>query len=248
VFHEHGASRLFNRFQDNEDEARLLTVSAEHPASLGWPWELLHDSEKGGAFLFNEMPRISIRRRHNRGYGRPLPLQDSSQGVVSTYSSSSAVRTAPAFSIRAAGRYPSSTPSTRSPRRVTCEFLRPATFDALLERLEDPAKPAVDILHFDGHGVFDGEGGYPTVSSRTEISSGATVLIRLAHPTPAICSSKNPNGRADFISAEKLGANLHRPPRSRLSFLAPANPPLSAGTRGKRDLRPRLRLTAWPHV
>lgn len=42
--------------------------------------------------------------------------------------------------------------------RVEVEFLRPATLDNLVARLEDQRKPPVDILHFDGHGVFDSDG------------------------------------------------------------------------------------------
>ncbi|MCX6375491.1 MAG: hypothetical protein NTU88_05570, partial [Armatimonadetes bacterium] len=41
VFSDDGARRLFNRFQDSEDDTRLLTISAEHPAVLALPWELL---------------------------------------------------------------------------------------------------------------------------------------------------------------------------------------------------------------
>ena len=63
VFRERAAQRLFNRFQDREDDVRLLTISAEHPAVLALPWELLHDSASGGVFLFNEHPRVSVRRR-----------------------------------------------------------------------------------------------------------------------------------------------------------------------------------------
>ncbi|MGH8567261.1 MAG: hypothetical protein ACREXU_04405 [Gammaproteobacteria bacterium] len=63
VFGERAPERIFNRFQDIEDGTRLLTVSAEHPAILALPWELLHDPSTGGVFLFTERPRISIRRR-----------------------------------------------------------------------------------------------------------------------------------------------------------------------------------------
>jgi hypothetical protein len=62
VFHR-PALRLFQRFQDQQDGTRLLTVSAEHPEILALPWELLHDSAPGGVYLFLETPRISIRRR-----------------------------------------------------------------------------------------------------------------------------------------------------------------------------------------
>lgn len=41
-----------------------------------------------------------------------------------------------------------------APGRVTWEFLRPATLNALVARLDDQSKPPVDILHFDGHGLF----------------------------------------------------------------------------------------------
>jgi len=37
---------------------------------------------------------------------------------------------------------------------VTWEFLYPATLEALQERLDDDTRPPIDILHFDGHGVF----------------------------------------------------------------------------------------------
>ena len=40
-----------------------------------------------------------------------------------------------------------------APGRVTYEFLRPATLNALVER-DDKSKPPVDILHFDGHGAL----------------------------------------------------------------------------------------------
>ena len=64
VFHDRETARLFNRFQDAEDDTRLLTITAEHPTILALPWELLHDSSaQDNTFLFHEHPRISIRRR-----------------------------------------------------------------------------------------------------------------------------------------------------------------------------------------
>ena len=38
--------------------------------------------------------------------------------------------------------------------RVEVEFLRPPTLKNLLDRLEDETRPAVDVIHFDGHGAF----------------------------------------------------------------------------------------------
>ncbi len=43
---------------------------------------------------------------------------------------------------------------------VTMELLRPPTLENLRRRLGDPLRPAVQVVHFDGHGTFDvGEGG-----------------------------------------------------------------------------------------
>jgi hypothetical protein len=42
--------------------------------------------------------------------------------------------------------------------RVTVEFLRPATLDNLVQRPEDERLPAIDIVHFDGHGARDPDG------------------------------------------------------------------------------------------
>ena len=62
VFAEREAERLFNQFQDAEGQQRLITVTAEHPAILALPWELLHDaSAPDGTYLFHE--KLSIRRR-----------------------------------------------------------------------------------------------------------------------------------------------------------------------------------------
>lgn len=61
VFADLNAQSLFTEFYRREEEGRLVTISAEHPAILSLPWELL--SPPRGDYLFNEEPRISIRRR-----------------------------------------------------------------------------------------------------------------------------------------------------------------------------------------
>jgi len=66
VFTDSTARRLFNSFQDC-DEKRLITLSANHPAILSLPWELLREPK--GTFLMNE--KLSIRRRYaGAGGGR----------------------------------------------------------------------------------------------------------------------------------------------------------------------------------
>ena len=109
-----------------------------------------------------------------------------------------------------------------APGRVTSEFLRPPTLDALNDRLNDNTKPAVDILHFDGHGVFDRHGNLPNrVAAADAARIGRLEEIlrdkRAEIPDDPNCPPntgyllfEKPNGQPDFVSADKLGANLHR--------------------------------------
>ena len=45
-----------------------------------------------------------------------------------------------------------------APGRIEIEFLRPAVFRKLAERLENRSLPAIDVIHFDGHGEYDTHG------------------------------------------------------------------------------------------
>ena len=64
------AFELYRSFRDEEQPGRLLTVAADHPAVLSLPWELLRPAD--GVYLFDETPRIAIRRRlPGSGQGRP---------------------------------------------------------------------------------------------------------------------------------------------------------------------------------
>jgi tetratricopeptide (TPR) repeat protein len=88
-----------------------------------------------------------------------------------------------------------------------------------VERLD--AEPPIDILHFDGHGVFDPQGGLPErLASRTITLSQALAgaLLKDTAGKPATDSPPNtgyllfekPDGSVDLVPAEKLGLNLHR--------------------------------------
>jgi tetratricopeptide (TPR) repeat protein len=152
VFDNRAAQRLFNDFQDTDSENRVLTIDAENASILSLPWELLHDPD--GVFLFREQPHISIRRKISGATkGRAqfkvkskkrlhllfVVSRPTDAGFIDPRADSEAV-------LDALEKYASG--------RVTWEFLRPATLNALIERLDDDLKPSVDILHFDGHGVF----------------------------------------------------------------------------------------------
>jgi len=153
VFADHrAAERLFNRFQDADGEHRVLTIDTQNAAILSLPWELLHDPT--GVYLFREKPHISVRRRISGATGgrSPFALQAKPQPhllfVVSRPDDAGFIdpRTDPAAVLDALEHH--------APGRVTGEFLRPATLNALHERLDDDTRPPVDIPHFDGHGVF----------------------------------------------------------------------------------------------
>lgn len=182
VFQNRAAQRIFNDFQDEEEEERLLTINASQPAILSLPWELLRDSE--GTYLVHDNPRISIRRRlAGAGGGRrafKVKVQDrlrllfvvsrpSDAGFIDPRGEAQAVLDA----VEAAGR-------------VEAEFLRPATLANLVKRLEDKRLPPVDIVHFDGHGVFD-----------ADLNAGHLLF-------------ENQDGKIDLITAETLGDMLNR--------------------------------------
>lgn len=152
IFNESKAYRVFGRFQDVEQGQRLLTIDAEDAAILSLPWELLHDPD--GTYLFRERPHISVRRRISGATGGRAPFLVKPKRqlhllfVVSRPSDAGFIdpRTDPQAVLDAIAEH--------APGRVTWEFLRPATLNALVTRLNDDRLPAIDILHFDGHGVF----------------------------------------------------------------------------------------------
>ena len=152
AFRERSAIRLFDQFLDSSEPGRVLTVQSVRSEILALPWELLHQPR--GAYLFNEKPRISVRRnlpgirggRKIKQFSKKETLRllmvvsrPTGAGFIDPRSEAQAV-------LDAIGRYGAG--------RIEVEFLRPGTMAALEQRLEDRRLPAVDILHFDGHGCL----------------------------------------------------------------------------------------------
>jgi tetratricopeptide (TPR) repeat protein len=221
VFTDREAQRLFNAFQDAEGDSRLLTISAEHPAILALPWELLHFPASGGVFLFMETPRISIRRRVAGATGGRKAFKPAPKDALHLLFLVSRPADTGFLDPRADSQPVLEAIDQHAPGRVTWEFLRPPTLDALIQRLEDKTKTPVDILHFDGHGVFDRHGNLP--------NRAAAETVRIARPEEILRDKKvevpvdpdcpantgyllfeKPDGSRDFVSAPKLGENLHR--------------------------------------
>lgn len=151
------ARRLFKKFQNHKELGRLLTITADHPAILSLPWELMHHPMKGGNFLISEVPRISIRRRlpglEDRKAFQIHPKQQSHLLFVLSRPTN-----ADFIDPRANIGAVLTALDKRALNRVTVEFLRPATLKNLRNRLENKELPHVDILHFDGHCIFDKDG------------------------------------------------------------------------------------------
>lgn len=221
VFHDGAATRLFNRFQENEDDVRLLNVSAEHPTILALPWELLHDSSRGGVFLFNENPRISIRRRVPGVAGGRKPFKVEAKHRLHLLFVVSRPEDVSFLDPRADPNAVLDALEEHAPGCFSWEFLRPATVDALVERLEDETQSSVDFLHFDGHGIFDADGGLPERAAQDKsilqlLLNGQFVRTKAVEPTAKSAPNtgylvfEKPDGQPDFVSAQRLGDNLHR--------------------------------------
>ncbi|MFN6569639.1 CHAT domain-containing protein, partial [Dendronalium sp. ChiSLP03b] len=208
IFQQRPTQRIFNEFQDADEPGRLLTISASHPAILSLPWELLRDPASD-IYLFNENPRISVRRRLAGAGGgrRPFKVQPkdrlrllfvvsrpSDAGFIDPRGEAKAVLDA--IAQEAAGR-------------IEVEFLRSATLDNLVARLEDSRLPPIDIVHFDGHGVYDPDGRFherakssdPAGATKGENSNGSNMGYLLFETS---------EGKMALITAETLGEMLHR--------------------------------------
>ncbi|OUL25313.1 CHAT domain-containing protein [Nostoc sp. 106C] len=207
VFQHRTAQRLFNYFQEQNQPGRLLTISASHPAILSLPWELLRDPQ--GTYLFHENPRISIRRRLAGAGGgrRPFKVQvkdrlrllfvvsrPSDAGFIDPRGEAMAVLNA--IQQAAAGR-------------VEVEFLRPATLDNLVARLEDSRQPPVDIVHFDGHGVFDLDGRFQEQAKHSD-PVGLTKGGNENGGNIGYLLFEDKEGKKALITAETLGDMLNQ--------------------------------------
>lgn len=214
VFADGTAGGLLVRFLDSRDHGRVLTISSEHPAILSLPWELL--CEPDGTFMFLELPRISIRRKvpAAAGWRGPFKVQAKDRlrllFVVSRPTDESFIdpRSDPQAVLDAVEK--------RAKGRVEVEFLRPPTLRNLDARLENESLPPVDILHFDGHGVFDPTGALARDKRKTAEPEPALVgAMRKEHAAEAAVNVgylafEKKDGKRDLVAAKMLGDLLHR--------------------------------------
>lgn len=150
IFTTDAALALFYKFQQQHTD-RLLTIQTDVSEILALPWELLRQPQS--TFLFDQQPRISIRRHCVKSHSPLFTLQAKPKlrllFIVSRPNDASFLdpRLDPQAVLDAL--------TENDIAQIEVEFLRPATFKKLVERLENKDLPPVDIIHFDGHGVYD---------------------------------------------------------------------------------------------
>lgn len=200
------AQRLFNDFQDRRDDNKLLTISASHPTILSLPWELLRDPT--GTYLVHDNPRIAVRRRlPGKGGGR-VSFQAKAKGQLRILFVVSRPSDAGFIDPRGEVAAVLDAIAQEAADQVAVEFLRPATLDKLVERLEDKRQPAIDIVHFDGHGAFDPDGSLHERAKQSD-PIAATKDARSAANTGYLLFENN-EGESALITADTLGDMLNR--------------------------------------
>jgi len=216
AFAERNPLRMFRDFQDEDEPGRLFTITSEHPAILSLPWEMIHTPERGGNFLIHEKPRISVRRRITGitgGRRRKIRPREKLRMlfVVSRPSSASFIdpRSDPLAVLNALEEH--------AEGRVETEFLRPGTFDNLVKRLEDEDLPRIDIIHFDGHGVFDATGKLAEKAEKDlkEFKSLSEELVRdtdTGKPgeNKGYLVFEKPDGTSHLVPADLLAEELNQ--------------------------------------
>ncbi|KAB8317192.1 tetratricopeptide repeat protein [Tolypothrix campylonemoides VB511288] len=216
VFQPRTAQRIFNDFQDEAEPGRLLTISASHPTILSLPWELLRDPE--GTYLCHENPRISIRRRLAGAGGGRRPFKVKVKDCLRLLFVISRPSDARFIDPRGEAQAVLDAIAQEAAGRVEVEFLRPATLDNLVARLEDSRKPPVDIVHFDGHGVFDVDGRLHERAKFSDTRSVKPPAYRLAatkgdhenNGNTGYLLFEDKQGKTALITAETLGDMLNR--------------------------------------
>ena len=257
MFEDRPAQRVFNRFQDTDAQERVLTIDSQDSAILSLPWELLHDSSNGGVFLFRENPRISIRRKISGVTGGRSHAQFEPKDRMHLLFIVSRPDQSGFLDPRADSQAVLDAIEQYAPGRVTWEFLRPATINTLRERLTDATKPQVDILHFDGHGIFttlseEDVKQNPGVfdrsilsdihkeRSRTDVSASAVGLGFLLF--------EKEDGSKDLVTASKLGEVLHGAKVGLIVLSACQTATLADGSNPMASVAGRLAATGIPAV
>lgn len=246
IFHDESIEPFLN-FRNTRESGRVVTIQSSVPAMLSLPWELLHSAQ--GGYLFNEKPRISVRRNLANKGGRASKSVKAKERlrllfIVSRPEDAGFLnpRSEPQAILQAL--------ADEGIGRVDVEFLRPATLDKLLDRLDDDRLPKIDILHFDGHGVFDRDG---SLQEREKQALPSRLAGLKQENSPATGKNtgyllfENKDGKQAPISAEILGELLHQQDIS-LVVLSACQSAMVAGDEPFGSVAARLTQTGIPAI
>ncbi|MEZ5672001.1 MAG: CHAT domain-containing protein [Thiotrichaceae bacterium] len=204
VFSDSSAQRFFTRVQDAEEKERYITISSVLPEILTLPWEILKDPH--GAYLFNENPRIAIRRSFRTKSGGRAARKVKAKSALRMLFVVSRPNGAGFIDPRSEAKAILHAVASQPIQQIEIEFLPRATLKTLVERLENEDLPAIDIVHFDGHGVFDSHGALDSRSVESDVTKKGETEVKnmgyLLFETEA--------GENDLVSANKLGEILNR--------------------------------------
>jgi len=150
ITQEREAVQIWQQFFDADDSGKLITIDATDPRVLRLPWELLADE---GGHLFAR--GISVRRRLRKTLVSKTKSFDLPVRVLMVVSRPYDV---PFIDPRADAQALLEA-LEKLGNRAEVEFLQTPTLAALNKRLRDKNQPPVHVLHFDGHGQYDGEKG-----------------------------------------------------------------------------------------
>uniref|UniRef100_UPI0040561692 tetratricopeptide repeat protein n=1 Tax=Candidatus Electrothrix sp. TaxID=2170559 RepID=UPI0040561692 len=201
---ERKAAKLFDRFLESREEGRVLSIAADQPAVLTLPWELLHTP--GGSYLCNENPPISIRRGLPGAGDARTPQPRAPKPSLHLLFIVSRPDGASFIDPRRDADAVLSALAKQEQARVEVEFLRPPTLDALRRRLRDTRLPTVDIIHFDGHGVFGKDSEADRGGKSDDIKGDGTATDR----QQGWLLFEDKEGGKDRVAAEKFGRLLHQ--------------------------------------
>ncbi|NEZ64604.1 CHAT domain-containing protein [Leptolyngbyaceae cyanobacterium CCMR0082] len=167
VFGTKNAQAWFDAFAQASGLKKVITIEATDGAILALPWELL--CFPGGQFLIDAPFGISIRRcsKGNETITTSTTEQKQKLRVLFVVSRPNGVGF---LDHRADGIAVLDALEAIGGECFDAEFLRPATFRNLMLRLKDTTLPQVDILHFDGHGIFDHSKGIGSLCFGTQVA------------------------------------------------------------------------------
>ena len=163
-------------------------------------------------------PRISVRRRLAGAGGGREPFEVRAKKRLRLLLAVSRPKGSGFLDPRADPMVVMDALEAHAPGRVDVEFLRPATVDGLVRRLEDESLPHVDVLHFDGHGAYDSDGRLAEQARQGALQrpgAGEHLLRREGggeqpRAQQGYLLFEHADRSADLVSAEELGDLLNR--------------------------------------